>query len=83
MADLEAAIACNRQSLNLRPSGRPDRSRPLNNLANTVYTRFEQLGNLEDLEEAIEHHCQALNLHASDHPAHASSLNGRRFLHPI
>jgi hypothetical protein len=28
MADLEAAIACNCQSLNLRPPGHPDRSRP-------------------------------------------------------
>jgi tetratricopeptide (TPR) repeat protein len=60
MEDLEEAITCHREALALRPHGHPDRSSSLNNLANAVSTRFEQLGRMEDLEEAITCHREAL-----------------------
>jgi CHAT domain-containing protein len=42
----------------------------LNNLANAVSTRFEQLGKMEDLEESIVLHCDAQASLPSTHPFH-------------
>jgi tetratricopeptide (TPR) repeat protein len=53
----------------------PDRSSSLNNLANAVSTRFEQLGRMEDLEEAITCHREALALRPHGHPYRSSSLS--------
>jgi hypothetical protein len=75
MEDLEEAITCHRQALALRPHGHPNRSDSLNNLANAVSTRFQQLGGMEDLEEAITCHRQALALRPHGHPDRSSSLN--------
>ena len=52
-----------------------DHSTSLNNLANTLYTRFEQSGRTEDLEGAIAYHRQALTLRPPGHPDRSYSLN--------
>jgi CHAT domain-containing protein/tetratricopeptide (TPR) repeat protein len=57
--------------LALCPVGHPDRSGPLINLANQLYTRFEHRGNDEDLDEAIALHREWLALH----PDRSSSLS--------
>jgi tetratricopeptide (TPR) repeat protein len=76
MEDLEEAIACHRQGLDLCPAGHPDRSLSLHNLANAVYTRFQQVPvrELADVEEAIAYHRQALDLRPPGHPDRSSSL---------
>jgi tetratricopeptide (TPR) repeat protein len=62
MEYLEEAITYYRQALALLPHGHTNRSSSLNILARVVFTRFEQLGRMEDLEEAIACHRQALAL---------------------
>ena len=52
-----------------------DHSTSLNNLANTLYTRFEQSGRTEDLEGAIAYHRQALTFRPPGHPDRSYSLN--------
>jgi hypothetical protein len=47
----------------------------LNNLANALRTRFEQLGDLDSLAEAINLHRQALALRPSRHPQRSRSLH--------
>jgi hypothetical protein len=73
--DLEDAISSHREALTLHPPGHPDRSSSLNNLANALQTRFEQLGRVEDLEDAISSHREALTLRPPGHPDRSSSLN--------
>ncbi|KAJ7226877.1 hypothetical protein GGX14DRAFT_555471 [Mycena pura] len=62
LADLEKSIGFYRQSLKLRPGSHPNQSNSLNNLANALLMRFEQIGQLADLEESIAFHRQALEL---------------------
>jgi tetratricopeptide (TPR) repeat protein len=72
---LAEAIELQRQALDLRTPGHPDRSTSLHNLANAVRTRFEQYGDLESLAEAVELHRQALVLRPQGDPDRASSLS--------
>jgi tetratricopeptide (TPR) repeat protein len=83
MEDLEEAITCHRQALALQPHGHPNRSGSLNNLANAVSTRFQQLGGMEDLEEAITCHRQALALLPHGHPNRSDSLITSPLLCPL
>jgi hypothetical protein len=64
-----------RQSLDLQPPGYHRRSASLNNLANALLTRFEQLGDLDSLSDAVKLHRQALELRPTGHPHHSMSLN--------
>ena len=52
-----------------------DHSTSLNNLANSLHTRFKQSGRTEDLEDAISFHRQALTLRPPGHPGRSTSLN--------
>ncbi|EPT05822.1 hypothetical protein FOMPIDRAFT_1045122 [Fomitopsis schrenkii] len=61
-ADLDSAITLHREALELRPTGHPDRSSSLNNLAIALQTRFKQLGDRADLDSAITLHREALEL---------------------
>ena len=61
--------------MNLCPTGDPNRSDTLNDLAIAVSTRFEQLGGMENLEESITYHRQALALRPHGHPDRPSSLD--------
>ncbi|PPQ87099.1 hypothetical protein CVT26_011978, partial [Gymnopilus dilepis] len=67
-ADLDEAILKHQEALELRPSGHPDRSVSLNNLANALQIRFNQSGRQADLDEAILMHQEALELCPSGHP---------------
>lgn len=53
MQDLEEAVDCNRQALQLLPFGNPGRSLFLSNLSHSFTIRFEQTGMMKDLDEAI------------------------------
>ena len=52
-----------------------DHSTSLNNLANSLHTRFEQSGRTEDLEDAISFHRQALTLRPPGHLNRSNSLD--------
>jgi tetratricopeptide (TPR) repeat protein len=86
-ADLEESIGFYRQALELSPGSHPDRSSPLNNLANALSTRFKQNGDMDDLEESIRSHREILGLFPRSHPNRSISLNNlanallRRFGH--
>ena len=53
MEDLGEAIVLDREALDLRPQGHPDRSIYLINLGDDLPTRYDQPGATEDLDEAI------------------------------
>ncbi|KZP14087.1 hypothetical protein FIBSPDRAFT_981200 [Athelia psychrophila] len=55
--------------------GDHDRPSSLHNLANSLATRFEQLGQMADLEQAIIYQRAALELHPPGHPDRSGSLN--------
>jgi CHAT domain-containing protein len=75
MEDLEEAIACHREALDIHPSLHPDRYVSLGGLANAVSIRFQQLGKMQDLEEAITCLRQALDLCPLGHPNRSLSLH--------
>jgi len=72
---LEEAIICHREALTYHPRGHPSRSTSLSGLANSVFTRFQQSGKMENLDEAITCHREALVLCPHGHPNRAASLN--------
>jgi CHAT domain-containing protein len=61
--------------LSLCSVGHPDRSSPLNNLANTLSIRFKHQGDEQDLDEAIALHRQALSLRSVGHPDRVMSFH--------
>lgn len=67
LKDLEVAVACYRQILNICVTGDPSLYSSLGDLGNTLQDRFKQLGNIRDLQEAIFCHQQALNLCLPSH----------------
>ena len=81
MEDLNEAVVLDREALDLRPKGHPDRAMSLNNLAIDLIIRYEQLWGVEDLDEAIVLVREALDLRPQGHPAQSRSLNDlARFL---
>ncbi|KAF8429907.1 CHAT domain-containing protein [Boletus edulis BED1] len=64
-----------REALNLCPEGHPNRSMSLNNLAVDLFTRYKQLGVMEDVNEAIVVTREALDLLANGHPDRSAPLN--------
>ena len=73
MEDLDEAIILDRESFHLHPQGHPSRSMSLNNLANHLSTRYNQLGAMEDLDEAIVLAREALDLCPQGHPLRSSN----------
>ena len=67
MEDLDEAIVLVREALELCSQGHPNRSIPLNNLANRLSTRYNQLGAMEDLDVAIVLDREALDLCPQGH----------------
>ncbi|KDR67675.1 hypothetical protein GALMADRAFT_257932 [Galerina marginata CBS 339.88] len=61
--------------LKVFPPGFPGRRRSLGNLAFDLYTRFHDLGRIEDLEDAISFHSEALALCPPGHPNRSYALN--------
>jgi tetratricopeptide (TPR) repeat protein len=59
----------------LTPVGHPNRPASLHNLANVLWTRYEQLGDMEDLQSAIRLYHEALSLCPIGHPNRPKSLN--------
>ncbi|KAI9463831.1 hypothetical protein HD554DRAFT_2316040 [Boletus coccyginus] len=89
LSDLDEALALEhnctfleRNTLELRPQGHPDRAHSLNNLASSLHSRFQQFGLLFDLDEALSLARNALELRPQGHPCRAISLcNLARYLH--
>ncbi|KAF8431483.1 CHAT domain-containing protein [Boletus edulis BED1] len=75
MGDLDEAIVLRREALELCPQGHPDRSTYLNSLANSLSTRYKQLGATADLDEAIVLAREALELCPQGHPHCSTYLN--------
>ncbi|KAJ6576007.1 CHAT domain-containing protein [Mycena vulgaris] len=75
MGDVEEAIQCNRRLFGLLPRTHPEWATSLNNLAISVYERFQQRGDAADIDEAVQLHRKALALRPASHPDRASSLN--------
>jgi len=73
--DLDEAISLLRDALELRPTGNPNRSTSLGNLATVLRHRFQQAGERENLDEAISLHREALALFPACLPDRSSSLN--------
>lgn len=64
-----------RDALELRPPGHPDRSSCLSNLADHLSDRFGRTGDLSEIEEAIQLDREALKLRPPSHPSRPLSLN--------
>ena len=75
MSDLDEAIDLNRAALALYPPGHCDRSRSLNNLATSLWIRFNQRDVLSDLDEAIDLYRAALALRPPGHSGRSTSIN--------
>jgi len=75
MDNLERAIISYRRALAAQPIGHPNRPMSLINLADTVLTRFEQLGRLEDINAAVAYNREALALCPRGHQDHRLFLN--------
>ena len=75
LGDLEEAIPLQRDALELRPPGHPNRPSSLINLARCLSTRYDQLSAMGDLEEAIILQREALELCPTGHRHHSPSLS--------
>ncbi|KAJ8585612.1 hypothetical protein M405DRAFT_744997, partial [Rhizopogon salebrosus TDB-379] len=73
------AIDLDRAALALYPPGHSNRSSPLNNLANHLYARFDQMGVLSDLDEAIHLDRAALALRPPGHSCRSQSIQTLAF----
>ncbi|KAG0691597.1 TPR-like protein [Suillus ampliporus] len=74
-SDLDEAIERYQDALVLCPPGHSLRSMCLNNLAQSLLTRFEQRGVQSDLDEAIERYQDALVLCPPGHSVQSMCLN--------
>ena len=74
LSDLDEALALERNTLELRQHGHPDRAVTLGGIANELHARFTQLGMMSDIDEAIALERDALQLRQKGQPGHASSL---------
>jgi tetratricopeptide (TPR) repeat protein len=74
MEDIDEAISLDREALDLRPQGHPDRSMSLNNLAAHLSSRYQPLGAMEDLDEAIVLDRETLDLCLLGHHDRSRSL---------
>ncbi|KAF9043694.1 CHAT domain-containing protein [Rhodocollybia butyracea] len=68
MADLEAAIAYEREALALRPPSHPHRHISLGNLAMSLSFRFNVSGDMDNLEEAIKYARETVALRPKTNP---------------
>ncbi|KAG9083172.1 hypothetical protein FRC07_013995 [Ceratobasidium sp. 392] len=68
LADIDKAIACHTQSVQLTPHGHPDMPSRLNNLGSSWQSRFQRLGDLADIDKAIECYTQSVQLTPHGHP---------------
>ncbi|KAG9020074.1 hypothetical protein FS842_007608 [Serendipita sp. 407] len=57
------------------PDDDPDKPKQLSNLGNSLHTRFQRLGNLDDANNAIVQHQKAVNLTRDGHPDKPALLN--------
>jgi hypothetical protein len=70
-------------SLTLSSHDHPDFRSVLSNLADAVYTKFQQTGRIADLEQGIQLHRTALVLCPVEHPDKKSSFIKRYYSHHL
>lgn len=73
--NLDEAINCLHQALELLPPGHPNHGFSFNTLANAASARFRDAGAMQDLDDAINYNRQALDVYPSDHPDRSTALN--------
>ena len=74
MTNLDDRIAQDRKELERRPPGHAGRARALENLAESLWERFNETEEVADLDEAIEMYRQTLDLRPAGHPDRHWSL---------
>jgi tetratricopeptide (TPR) repeat protein len=75
MGDIEKAISSLEDAVQFTPDGHADKPARLNNLGNSLLTRFERLGEMEDIEKAISSHENAMQLTPDGHADKPCLLN--------
>jgi tetratricopeptide (TPR) repeat protein len=75
MANLEEAIQVTRQAIALTPKDHSDLAGRLNNLGNSLGSRYKRTRDIANLEEAIQVARQAVASTPEDHSDIASCLN--------
>ena len=73
--DVDEGISLLREALDLCPQPHPEHASCLENLADTLWTRFEHVGEQSDLDEVIQLISQILGLLPLSHPEYSSILN--------
>ncbi|KAG8754426.1 hypothetical protein FRC14_005090 [Serendipita sp. 396] len=73
--DISNVIARQQEAVNLAEDDCPDKASLLNELGNSLVTRFERLGNLDDIDHAIENHQEAVNITPDNHSDKPDFLN--------
>lgn len=74
--DLDMAVGCFEEVLELTPDDHPDQASSHDNLGITLIHRFGQSGAAADLDRAIHHHEQAVRATPEGHPVLQSRLFG-------
>ncbi|KAJ7757176.1 hypothetical protein B0H14DRAFT_2634952 [Mycena olivaceomarginata] len=67
-------LCFHREALELRLDGDHHRGQSLNNLANALWTRFEDQGNADDIDETVRLHREVLSLLPAGQPGRDVSL---------
>ena len=73
--DLNEVIVLDQEALLLYPSGHPDRSMPLSNLAADLTIRYKQLEGIDDLNAAVVLGREVISLRPPGHPDRSVALN--------
>jgi tetratricopeptide (TPR) repeat protein len=68
LIDLDAAIARQREAVNLTPNSHSQKPGRLSNLGLCLKTRFNRLGNPIDIDDSIARHKEAIKLTPDSHP---------------
>jgi tetratricopeptide (TPR) repeat protein len=67
LADIEKAIDCQSQAIELARENHEEMSGFLNNIANSLVCRFRFLGQLHDIDKSIAYYAQAIYLTPQGH----------------
>lgn len=75
MEYLDRAIDINRQAVELVPRSHPNRAMYLNNLGNSLESRFERTGSMENINRAVDIMEQAVDSKPVDSPGYTLCLS--------
>ncbi|KAJ7865997.1 CHAT domain-containing protein [Mycena olivaceomarginata] len=75
LSDINKSVLMKEDAVKLTPDGHPDKPRWLNNLGNSLLSRFEQLGDLSDINKSVSMKEDAVKLTPDGHPDKPSRLS--------